>query len=343
MKALVKTRAQVGLELKEVPTPEPGPDDVRIHIMKSSICGTDLHIYDWDNWASHNIDIPLTIGHEYVGTVDKVGTNVHDYSPGDLVSGEGHIVCGQCRNCLAGRRHLCHDTLGVGINRPGAFAEYLIIPVANVWPCDSKIPLEILTCFDPLGNATHAALSFNVIGEDVLITGAGPIGLMAASIVRHTGARHVVITDPNPYRLALANKMGVSLAINPNEQTITDTMNHLGMKEGFDVGLEMSGSPKALDSILKNMSHGGKIALLGLLPDTTTTAWNKVIFHGLTIKGIYGREMFETWYKMTSMLQSGLDISEVVTHQMSYKDFSDGFDLMRTGQCGKVVLDWEQI
>tara|TARA_B110000014_G_C20092956_1_gene572451 strand:- start:613 stop:1644 length:1032 start_codon:yes stop_codon:yes gene_type:complete len=343
MKALVKTRAQVGLELKEVPTPEPGPDDVRIHIMKSSICGTDLHIYDWDNWASHNIDIPLTIGHEYVGIVDKVGINVHDYSLGDLVSGEGHIVCGRCRNCLAGRRHLCHDTLGVGINRPGAFAEYLIIPVANVWPCDSKIPLEILTCFDPLGNATHAALSFNVIGEDVLITGAGPIGLMAASIVRHTGARHVVITDPNPYRLALANKMGVSLAINPNEQTITDTMNHLGMKEGFDVGLEMSGSPKALDSILKNMSHGGKIALLGLLPDTTTTAWNKVIFHGLTIKGIYGREMFETWYKMTSMLQSGLDISEVVTHQMSYKDFSDGFDLMRTGQCGKVVLDWEQI
>ena len=261
--------------------------------MKSSICGTDLHIYDWDNWASHNIDIPLTIGHEYVGIVDKVGINVHDYSPGDLVSGEGHIVCGRCRNCLAGRRHLCHDTLGVGINRPGAFAEYLIIPVANVWPCDSKIPLEILTCFDPLGNATHAALSFNVIGEDVLITGAGPIGLMAASIVRHTGARHVVITDPNPYRLALANKMGVSLAINPNEQTITDTMNHLGMKEGFDVGLEMSGSPKALDSILKNMSHGGKIALLGLLPDTTTTAWNKVIFHGLTIKGIYGREMLK--------------------------------------------------
>ena len=343
MKALVKTRAQVGLELKEVPTPEPGPDDVRIHIMKSSICGTDLHIYDWDNWASHNIDIPLTIGHEYVGIVDKVGINVHDYSPGDLVSGEGHIVCGRCRNCLAGRRHLCHDTLGVGINRPGAFAEYLIIPVANVWPCDSKIPLEILTCFDPLGNATHAALSFNVICEDVLITGAGPIGLMAASIVRHTGARHVVITDPNPYRRALANELGVSLAINPNEQTITDTMNHLGMKEGFDVGLEMSGSPKALDSILKNMSHGGKIALLGLLPDTTTTAWNKVIFHGLTIKGIYGREMFETWYKMTSMLQSGLDISEVVTHQMSYKDFSDGFDLMRTGQCGKVVLDWEQI
>ena len=343
MKALVKTRAQVGLELKEVPTPEPGPDDVRIHIMKSSICGTDLHIYDWDNWASHNIDIPLTIGHEYVGTVDKVGTNVHDYSPGDLVSGEGHIVCGRCRNCLAGKRHLCHDTLGVGINRPGAFAEYLIIPVANVWPCDSKIPPAILTCFDPLGNATHAALSFNVIGEDVLITGAGPIGLMAASIVRHTGARHVVITDPNPYRLALANKMGVSLAINPNEQTITDTMNHLGMKEGFDVGLEMSGSPKALDSILKNMSHGGKIALLGLLPDTTTTAWNKVIFHGLTIKGIYGREMFETWYKMTTMLQSGLDISEVVTHQMSYKDFTDGFDLMRSGQCGKVVLDWETI
>ena len=343
MKALVKTRAQVGLELKEVPTPEPSPDEVRIHIMKSSICGTDLHIYDWDDWASHNIDIPLTIGHEYVGIVEKVGSNVPDYSPGDLVSGEGHIVCGRCRNCLAGRRHLCRNTLGVGIDRPGAFAEYLIIPVANVWPCDSKIPLEILTCFDPLGNATHAALSFNVIGEDVLITGAGPIGLMAASIVRHIGARHVVITDPNPYRLALANKMGVSMAINPNEQTLTDTMNDLGMKEGFDVGLEMSGSPKALDSILKNMSHGGKIALLGLLPDTTTTAWNKVIFHGLTIKGIYGREMFETWYKMTTMLQSGLDISEVVTHQMSYKDFTDGFDLMRSGQCGKVVLDWETI
>ena len=343
MKALVKTRAQVGLELMDIPIPEPGPDDVRIHIMKSSICGTDLHIYDWDDWASDNIDVPLTIGHEYIGIIDKVGSNVHDYSTGDLVSGEGHIVCGRCRNCLAGRRHLCRDTLGVGINRPGAFAEYLTIPMANVWPCDSKIPLEILTCFDPLGNATHAALSFNVIGEDVLITGAGPIGLMAASIVRHIGARHVVITDPNPYRLALANQMGVSMAINPNEQNLIDIMNHLGMKEGFDVGLEMSGSPKALSSMLKNMSHGGKIALLGLLPDTTTTAWNKVIFHGLTIKGIYGREMFETWYKMTTMLQSGLDISEVVTHQMSYKDFSDGFDLMRSGQCGKVVLNWEQI
>ena len=343
MKALVKTRAQVGLELMDIPIPEPGPDDVRIHIMKSSICGTDLHIYNWDDWASDNIDVPLTIGHEYIGIIDKVGSNVHDYSTGDLVSGEGHIVCGRCRNCLAGRRHLCRDTLGVGINRPGAFAEYLTIPMANVWPCDSKIPLEILTCFDPLGNATHAALSFNVIGEDVLITGAGPIGLMAASIVRHIGARHVVITDPNPYRLALAKQMGVSMAINPNEQNLIDIMNHLGMKEGFDVGLEMSGSPKALSSMLKNMSHGGKIALLGLLPDTTTTAWNKVIFHGLTIKGIYGREMFETWYKMTTMLQSGLDISEVVTHEMSYKDFSDGFDLMRSGQCGKVVLNWEQI
>ena len=343
MKALVKTRAQVGFELMDIPIPEPGPDDVRIHILKSSICGTDLHIYDWDDWASDNIDVPLTIGHEYVGIVDKVGSNVHDYSTGDLVSGEGHIVCGRCRNCLAGRRHLCRDTLGVGINRPGAFAEYLTIPMANVWPCDSKIPLEILTCFDPLGNATHAALSFNVIGEDVRITGAGPIGLMAAAIVRHTGARHVVITDPNPYRLALAKKMGVSMAVNPIEQNLMDIMNHLGMKEGFDVGLEMSGSPKALRSMLKSMSHGGKIALLGLLPDTTTTAWNKVIFRGLTIKGIYGREMFETWYKMTTMLQSGLDISEVVTHQMSYKDFSDGFDLMRSGQCGKVVLNWEQI
>ncbi|HAJ05318.1 MAG TPA: L-threonine 3-dehydrogenase [Chloroflexi bacterium] len=343
MKALVKTRPQIGLELKEVPTPEPGPDEVRIHIMKSSICGTDLHIYDWDNWASHNINPPLTIGHEYVGTIDKVGSNVHDYSPGDLVSGEGHIVCGLCRNCLAGRRHLCRDTLGVGINRPGSFAEYLIIPVANVWPCDSKIPLELLTCFDPLGNATHASLSFNVIGEDVLITGAGPIGLMAASIVRHIGARHVVITDPNPYRVELAKNMGVSVAINPMEQTLKDTMNYLGMKEGFDVGLEMSGNPDALQSIVENMSHGGKVALLGLLPDTTTTAWNKVIFHGLTIKGIYGREMFETWYKMTTMLQSGLDISKVVTHQMNYKDYADGFDLMRSGQCGKVILDWEKI
>ena len=280
MKALVKTRPQVGLELKEVPTPEPGPDEVRIHIMKSSICGTDLHIYDWDNWASHNINPPLTIGHEYVGTIDKVGSNVLDYHPGDLVSGEGHIVCGRCRNCLAGRRHLCRDTLGVGINRPGSFAEYLIIPATNVWLCDSMLPLELLTCFDPLGNATHASLSFNVIGEDVLITGAGPIGLMAASIVRHIGARHVVITDPNPYRVALANNMGVSIAINPMEQTLKDTMNYLGMKEGFDVGLEMSGNPDALQSILENMSHGGKVALLGLLPDTTTTAWNKVIFHG---------------------------------------------------------------
>ena len=342
MRAIVKTKAQVGLELQDIPKPEPGPDDVRIRIIKSSICGTDLHIYDWDDWASDNIEVPLTIGHEYVGIIDKVGRTVSDYSPGDLVSGEGHIVCGRCRNCLAGRRHLCHDTLGVGIDRPGAFAEYLTIPVANVWPCDNKIPMEILTCFDPLGNATHAALSFNIIGEDVLITGAGPIGLMAASIVRHTGARHVVITDPNPYRLELAKKMGVSTVVNPIEQNLMDIMNHLGMKEGFDVGLEMSGSPKALDSMLKNMSHGGKIALLGLLPDTTTTAWQKVIFHGLTIKGIYGREMFETWYKMTTMLQSGLDISEVVTHQMSYKDFTYGFGLMRSGQCGKVILDWEQ-
>ncbi len=343
MKALVKTKAQVGLELKEVPIPEPGPDDVCIHIMKSSICGTDLHIYDWDDWASANINIPLTIGHEYVGIIDKVGSNVSDYSPGDLVSGEGHIVCGRCRNCLAGRRHLCNKTLGVGIDRPGAFAEYLAIPVDNVWNCDRKIPLEILTCFDPLGNATHAALSFNVIGEDVLITGAGPIGLMAASIVRHAGARHVVVTDPNPYRLALAEKMDVTMAINPLQQDLIEIMDYLDMKEGFDVGLEMSGNPKALDSMLKHMSHGGKIALLGLLPETTVTDWNKVIFHGLTIKGIYGREMFETWYKMTTMLQSGLDISQVVTHQISYKDFTDGFELMRSGQCGKVVLDWEQM
>ncbi len=340
MKALVKKEAKPGLWLDEVPEPSVGIDDVLIKIYKSSICGTDVHIYNWDEWAQKTIPVPLVIGHEFVGVVEKIGSNVHDFHPGDVVSGEGHLVCGRCRNCLAGRRHLCNATSGVGINRPGAYAEYLSIPVTNVWAADPNIPLDIISCFDPLGNATHTALSFDVLGEDVLITGAGPIGCMATAIAKHAGARYVVVTDVNPYRLELAKRMGATVAVDVSKEKLPDVQKKLGMKEGFDVGLEMSGSPAALRDLLANMCHGGKVALLGILPADTPIDWTVVIFNMLVLKGIYGREMYETWYKMTSMIQTGLDISPVITHRFHYTEYEKGFEAMRSGQSGKVVLSW---
>jgi len=311
---------------------------IRIH--KTAICGTDVHIYNWNEWAQRTIPVPLQVGHEFVGTVVEIGSNVHDFKPGDLVSGEGHLVCGRCRNCLAGRRHLCMKTSGVGVNRPGAFAEYLSIPVTNVWLCDPTIPMDILACFDPLGNATHTALSFDVLGEDVLITGAGPIGCMATAIARHAGARYVVVTDINPYRLKLAQKMGATLTLDMRSGAIEEAQKKLGMKEGFDVGMEMSGNPDALRSMLFNMCHGGKIALLGIFAQETAIDWDLVVFSGLTIKGIYGREMYETWYKMTVMIQSGLDIAPVITHRFHYSEYEKGFEVMCSGQSGKVILNW---
>ena len=340
MKALVKSKPEPGIWLEEVPIPEVGIDDVLIRIHKTAICGTDVHIYNWNEWAQRTIPVPLQVGHEFVGTVEKIGSNVHDFKPGDLVSGEGHLVCGRCRNCLAGRRHLCMKTSGVGINRPGAFAEYLSIPVTNVWLCDPNITMDILACSDPLGNATHTALSFDVLGEDVLITGAGPIGCMATAIARHAGARYVVVTDINPYRLKLAQKMGATLTLDARSAVIEDAQKKLGMKEGFDVGMEMSGNPDALRSMLFNMCHGGKIALLGILGQETAIDWDLVVFNGLTIKGIYGREMYETWYKMTVMIQSGLDIAPVITHRFHYSEYEEGFEVMCSGQSGKVILNW---
>jgi len=342
MKALVKAKAEVGLWMQEVPIPEMGINDVLIKVQKTAICGTDIHIYNWDEWARKTIPVPMVVGHEFVGVIAAMGSNVHDFRVGDLVSGEGHLVCGRCRNCLAGRRHLCMHTKGVGVNRPGAFAEYLCIPVTNVWYCDPEIPQDVLACFDPLGNATHTALSFDVLGEDVLITGAGPIGCMAAGIARHAGARYVVVTDVNPYRLGLAKKMGATLALNVEKDTIENAQKRLGMKEGFDVGLEMSGNPEALRAMISNMCHGGKIALLGILPEQTSIDWNMLVFNGLTVKGIYGREMYETWYKMTVMIQSGLDITPLITHHFQVRDFQKAFDTMRSGNSGKVILDWSK-
>lgn len=341
MKALVKKKPERGLWMNDVPIPEIGINDVLIKIKKTSICGTDVHIYNWDDWAQKTIKTPMVIGHEFVGSVEKIGGNVHDLNIGDLVSGEGHIVCGRCRNCLAGRRHLCMNTNGVGVNRDGAFAEYLSIPITNVWHCDPSIPLDVMSCFDPFGNAVHTALSFDLVGEDALITGAGPIGIMAVAVAKQAGARYVVITDVNPYRLELARKMGATRALDVRTEKIEDTIKELGMKEGFDVGMEMSGNPDALRSMMANMCHGGKIALLGILPKTAID-WDYVVFNGLTIKGIYGREMYETWYKMTSLIQSGLDINPVITHRFHYTDFQDGFDVMRSGNSGKVVLDWTE-
>ncbi|MCG8639861.1 MAG: L-threonine 3-dehydrogenase [Desulfobacterales bacterium] len=342
MKALVKSKPERGLWLQDVPVPDIGYNEVLIKILKTAICGTDVHIYNWDKWSQQTIPVPMHIGHEFVGTIEKTGPHVTDFQPGDLVSGEGHLICGQCRNCLAGRRHLCKDTKGVGVNRSGAFAQYLALPVTNVWYCDKRIPLDILTCFDPLGNAAHTALSFDVLGEDVLITGAGPIGCMAAAIARHAGARHVVVTDVNPYRLSLAEESGATCTVDVSCRSVEAVQKKLGMKEGFDVAMEMSGTPAALNTILDNMCHGGKIALLGIMPDRTRIDWNKVVFNMLTIKGIYGREMYETWYKMTSMLQTGLDISSLITHRFHYTEFEKGFDVMRSGQSGKVILDWNE-
>jgi len=341
MKALVKARAEKGLWLQEQPVPKLGKNDVLIKILRTAICGTDVHIYNWDDWARKTIPVPMVVGHEFVGRVAEVGENVQDFKPGDLVSGEGHLVCGHCRNCLAGRRHLCNRTEGVGVNRAGAYAQYLSIPVTNVWYCDPEIPLDILTCFDPLGNAVHTALSFDVLGEDVLITGAGPIGCMAAAIARHAGARHIVVTDVNPFRLALAERLGATLTLDVRTQSVADVQKRLGMKEGFDVAMEMSGNPQALQSILDNMCHGGKIALLGIMSEPYRMDLNQVVFNGLMIKGIYGREMFETWYKMTSMIQTGLDISPVITHRFHYTEYEQAFAVMRSGNSGKVVLNWE--
>ncbi len=340
MQALVKKYRKPGLWLEEVPVPEYGINDVLIKVHKASICGTDVHIWNWDAWAQKTIPVPMVIGHEFVGTVAAIGSNVHDLEVGDIVSGEGHIVCGRCRNCLAGRRHLCNATTGVGVNRPGAFAEYLCIPVTNVWHADPNIPMDILCIFDPFGNATYSALAFKVLGEDVLITGAGPIGIMATAIVKHAGARHVVTTDLNPYRLELAKNLGATVALDVREKSIAETQIELGMKEGFDVGLEMSGNGEAFRDMLVNMCHGGRVALLGIPTEELAIDWNTVIFNGLTIKGIYGREMYETWYLMQSMIQTGLDISPVITHKFHYTEYEKAFEVMRSGQSGKVIMDW---
>ena len=349
MKALVKKKREQGLWMDEVPVPQVGINDVLIEVLRTGICGTDVHIYNWDAWAQKTIPVPMVVGHEFVGRIVEVGSNVKDFHPGEIVSGEGHVVCGHCRNCLAGRRHLCKDTKGIGVNRPGAFAEYLALPQTNVWVHDPHLPepknasvRDVQSIFDPFGNAVHTALQFDVLGEDVLITGAGPIGVMAVAIARHAGARYVVVTDVNPYRLDLARTMGATLALDVRRERIADAQKKLGMKEGFDVGLEMSGSPDAFREMLANLCHGGKIAMLGIPSTEMPIDWNTVVFNMLTIKGIYGREMYETWYKMTVMLQSGLDISPVITHRFPYQDFEQGFDVMRAGQSGKVVLVWKE-
>jgi threonine 3-dehydrogenase len=341
MKALVKRKSDQGLWLEDVPEPKIGINDVLIRIDRTGICGTDVHIYKWDDWAKKTIPVPMVVGHEFVGEIVEVGSNVKDFFPGQVVSGEGHVVCGHCRNCLAGRRHLCANTMGVGVNRPGAFAEYLALPMSNVWVHTNGVNRDVASIFDPFGNAAHTALSFPVLGEDVLITGAGPIGIMAAAIVRHAGARYVVITDVNEYRLDLARKMGVTLAVNPRSKNLKDVQKELGMHEGFDVGLEMSGNPSAFHDMLANMSHGAKIAMLGIPEKEMAIDWNTVIFSMLTIKGIYGREMYETWYKMTVMLQSGLNIDPIITHRFHYTEFQKGFDVMLSGQSGKVILNWK--
>ena len=341
MKALVKKEAKPGLWLEEVPEPKIGINDILIRVDRTGICGTDLHIYEWNAWAQQTIRVPLVVGHEFVGEIVEVGSNVADFRPGNVVSAEGHVVCGRCRNCLAGRRHLCKDTRGIGVNRPGAFAEYISVPVTNVWQHKDAIDRDVASIFDPFGNAVHTALSFDVLGEDVLITGAGPIGIMAAAVVKHAGARFVVITDMNEYRLDLARRMGVTVALNVKEESIRDVQNRLGMKEGFDVGLEMSGNPAAFREMLENMCHGSKIAMLGIPSEPIEINWNTVIINMLTIKGIYGREMYETWYQMTVMLESGLDIKPVITHRFHYTEFEKGFEVMHTGQSGKVVLSWQ--
>ncbi|MDB6034957.1 MAG: tdh 3 [Verrucomicrobiales bacterium] len=341
MKALVKNNSKRGLWLEDMPKPQIGINDVLIKVNRTGICGTDLHIYNWDAWAQKTIPVPMVVGHEFVGTIVEVGSNVKDFFPGEIVSGEGHVVCGRCRNCLAGRRHLCADTKGIGVNRPGAFAEYISLPMTNVWHHKPDIDLDVASIFDPFGNAVHTALSFPVLGEDVLITGAGPIGIMAAAVVKHAGARFVVVTDVNEYRLDLAKKMGATIALDVRKGKLADAQQQLGMTEGFDVGLEMSGNPSAFRDMIDHMCHGGKIAMLGIPSGDMAIDWNKVVFNMLTIKGIYGREMYETWYKMTVMLQSGLNIQPVITHKFPFSDFEKGFAAMNSGQSGKVILQWE--
>jgi len=343
MYALVKSKAEKGLWLEKVPVPDTGADDVKIKIRKTSICGTDVHIYNWDEWSKKTIKVPMTVGHEFVGEVCEVGANVKDVKIGDVVTGEGHIVCGICRNCRKGAQHLCHNTFGVGVNRTGAFAEYLVIPSTNVWKCSDKINEDLYSCFDPFGNAVHTALSFDLIGEDVLITGAGPIGIMAVAVCKYAGARNVVITDVNDYRLDLAKEMGADAVVNVAKEKIKDVFPKLGIKHGFDVGLEMSGVPSAFAEMIELMYNGGGIALLGIPSSETKIDWNKVVFGGLKIKGIYGREMYETWYKMQAMLENGLNIDKIITHRFDVKDFEKGFDAMISGQSGKVVLDWTNI
>ena len=340
MKALVKREAKEGLWLEDVPVPKIGINDVLIRVDRTGICGTDLHIYNWDAWAQKTIPVPMVVGHEFVGEIVAVGSNVNDFFPGETVSGEGHVVCGRCRNCLAGRRHLCKSTSGVGVNRPGAFAEYLALPQTNVWHQEPGIDLDVASIFDPLGNAVHTALSFDLLGEDVLITGAGPIGIMAVAVARHAGARYVVITDMNSYRLDLAKKLGATVAVDVRSESLEAVMNDLGMKEGFDVGLEMSGSPAALRQMLGAMCHGGKVAMLGIPSEPIAIDWQQVVFNMLTIKGIYGREMYETWYKMTVMIQSGLEIAPVITHRFHFTDYEKGFAAMQSGESGKVILSW---
>lgn len=342
MKALVKKHAERGLWLEDVPEPAAGLNDVLIRVHKTGICGTDLHIYKWDAWAQKTIPVPMVVGHEFVGEVIKVGANVNDFHPGDVVSAEGHVVCGRCRNCLAGRRHLCADTKGIGVNRPGAFAEFISVPMTNVWHHRPDIDRDVASIFDPFGNAVHTALSFDLLGEDVLITGAGPIGIMAAAIAKHAGARFIVVTDVNNYRLDLARKMGATVALNVNTGSLRETQKTLGMKEGFDVGLEMSGNAAAFRDMIDSMCHGGKIAMLGIPSEQIAIDWNKVVFNMLTIKGIYGREMYETWYKMSVMLESGLDIRPVITHRFHFTEFEKGFEAMTSGQSGKVILDWNK-
>jgi threonine 3-dehydrogenase len=340
VKALVKAKKEPGIWMREVPVPEVGPNDLLVKIRKTAICGTDIHIFNWDEWSQRTIPVPMVVGHEYVGEVAEVGSAVTGFTVGERVSGEGHITCGHCRNCRAGKRHLCRNTVGVGVNRPGSFAEYLSVPAGNIFRVPKEIPDEVAAFFDPLGNAVHTALSFDLVGEDVLITGAGPIGVMAAGIAKHVGARHVVVTDVNDYRLGLARKLGATRAINVSTTSIEQTMKELGMTEGFDVGMEMSGNGEAFRGMLKAMNHGGRVAILGIPPSDVSIDWNLVIFKGLVLKGVYGREMFETWYKMAAMLQSGLDVTPVLTHRFKVDDYQQAFETMRSGQSGKVVLDW---
>jgi threonine 3-dehydrogenase len=340
MKALVKNKAKEGLWMEELPDPVVLPHHVLVKVDRAGICGTDLHIYKWNDWAKKTIPVPLVVGHEFVGKIVEVGSEVTDFKLGELVSGEGHVVCGRCRNCMAGRRHLCADTAGIGVTRPGAFAEYIALPQTNVWVHKPGIDLDIAAIFDPFGNAAHSTLSFDILGEDVLITGAGPIGSMSAAIARHAGARHVIVTDFNPYRLELAKKMGATRVVDISKESLKEVQKELGMEEGFDIGLEMSGSPHAFNDMLANMCHGGKIAMLGIPEKEMPIDWNVVVFNMLTIKGIYGREMYDTWYKMTVMLESGLDLKPIVTHRFGFPDFEEGFQTALKGNSGKVILEW---